>query len=731
MSTDENLDVAVVGMGPAALALAVTLASEGVIPAPANLPTARKVDASGKPLRVRFIEKQTSFSWHGGMLVDDARMRISFVKDLATLRDPTSPFTFLNFSKAMGRLSAFLNLGTFYPYRVEYNEYLQWASKHFDHVASYGERVCEVRPITTPSQPKTVNEVEIISVRTDGTTVTRTAKNVIMAVGGQPAYPTWCISSLLPQTGPNPSPLTIAQAITNSPYVHTADYQYRVTTTLPDPTKPYRIAVIGAGQSAAEVFNDLMKRYPNSQAHLVFRNSALRPADDSPFVNEIFDPPSVNVFYGMTPEGRQRALNRDRGTNYAVVNMDLIENIYGTMYKQLLPAYPFQHDVLHSHDVVGAKINEDGSITLQYKMLAADRTRSVGTLYELTYDAVFLGTGYEHGAHLDILKPMEEYLVKSNVYEGYEIGRDYKVETKEGCGVGVWLQGACQDSHGLSDTLLSVISVRSEEVYQSLTKHMADHQSSEINCSAEIDEVSRLPTPQQESFKSTKQQPQTNGITRKSEPPMSPPQSPTQQPTLIHTPGKHIFSKHIPHLNETLDFHIADPTTHLSHFHTWMNNPRVNAFWKEEGTLAQHTQYLQTQLSTPHSLPVIASFNSTPFAYFEIYWAAQDKISAYYPSLLHDRGIHMLVGNEDYRGPHRVEAWLPSLVELCLKDDERTTRVVSEPREDNGKMIGYLEKYGFRNTGVVQLPHKRAAIMIREGGLDFGSDSDGDSSPSR
>lgn len=46
-------------------------------------------------------------------------MQVSFLKDLVTLRDPTSKFTFLNFMHKTGRLVDFFNLYTFLSLRTE------------------------------------------------------------------------------------------------------------------------------------------------------------------------------------------------------------------------------------------------------------------------------------------------------------------------------------------------------------------------------------------------------------------------------------------------------------------------------------------------------------------------------------------------------------------------------------------------------------------------------------
>ena len=61
--------------------------------------------------------------------------------------------------------------------------------------------------------------------------------------------------------------------------------------------RPLTIGVIGAGQSAAEILLELRNRLSSissgsgrHQVKMVMRRGALRPSDDSPFTNEIFDP---------------------------------------------------------------------------------------------------------------------------------------------------------------------------------------------------------------------------------------------------------------------------------------------------------------------------------------------------------------------------------------------------------------------------------------------------------
>lgn len=176
-------------------------------------------------------------------------------------------------------------------------------------------------------------------------------------------------------------------------------------------------------------------------------------------------------------------------------------------------------------------------------------------------------------------------------------------------------------------------------------------------------------------------------------------------------PQGEVYRRFIPELNMHFSMQTVTIEKHVELFTRWMNQPRVDKFWKESGDIAKQTEYLQKQLADPHSLPLIGYFDDQPFAYFEVYWAKEDHISPFYACGDYDRGIHMLVGEQNHRGPHKVKAWLSSLVHYLLSDDSRTDIVVSEPRADNDKMIHYLEQIGFVKTKEFDFPHKRAALM--------------------
>ncbi|KAI0968122.1 L-lysine 6-monooxygenase (NADPH-requiring)-domain-containing protein [Xylaria arbuscula] len=464
-------DLICIGFGPASLAVAVALhdsIESGKLPG---------AGASALP-KVLFLEKQQQFAWHAGMLLPGAKMQISFIKDMASLRDPTSKFTFLNYLHHNDRLVEFTNLNTFLPARVEYEDYLRWCASSFDDVVRYGSEVISVSPQRTTSDSVSSFAVSSRNAKT-GAVASYTAKNVLFAIGGQPSIPK-CLPSNHPRV------------------VHSSQYAHLVPQILNQRDAPYRVAVVGAGQSAAEIFNNIQNLYPNSRTALIMRSEFLKPSDDSPFVNSIFNPSYVDELFSRSTDLRQSLLGDARSTNYGVVRLELIEHLYERMYDQQRDlgrdSKKWPHRILGSSTIAGAE-SEGDKIRLMVRPFTKDHQDGA---YEKSdadeifdCDLVIAATGYQRQAHLTMMEDVADLLPESPesanavVSEGPQrkkydarirgrpatVGRDYGLQFAPGKvspGSGIWLQGCCEGTHGLSDTLLSILAVRSQEIVDSV-----------------------------------------------------------------------------------------------------------------------------------------------------------------------------------------------------------------------------------------------------------------------
>ncbi|PFH60116.1 hypothetical protein XA68_11444 [Ophiocordyceps unilateralis] len=470
----DNYDLVCVGFGPASLAIAIAMHDA--------LARGARLLADGSAPRVLFVEKQVGFAWHAGMLLPGAKMQISFVKDLATLRDPRSDFTFLNYLHRHGRLVDFTNLGTFLPARAEYEDYLRWCASHFDHLVRFGREAIAVEPLADvgPVRSFAVVARDVVT----GQMHTYRGRNVLLATGGQPSVP-----PSLPLSHPR--------------VVHSSEYGHRIRQMLPKPAGAYRVAVVGAGQSAAEIFHNLPALYPNARTWLVMRPEFLRPSDDSPFVNSVFNPEYIDCLFPKTAKDRSSLLAGARATNYGVVRLSLIEELYERMYdqKRRLGAdeTKWPHRILGGRRVARLESSRADGLALKVRRIGHDADQ--GPIAEeeeeeeedkeetLEVDLVVAATGYRRTAHVQMLRAAWDMLPEARPTPGFgrgmdgwavetaggrrtlAVGRDYSIKFRAGAvadDAGVWLQGCCEGTHGLSDTLLSVLATRSGEIVESI-----------------------------------------------------------------------------------------------------------------------------------------------------------------------------------------------------------------------------------------------------------------------
>ncbi|QGZ52061.1 SidA/IucD/PvdA family monooxygenase [Streptomyces sp. QHH-9511] len=416
-------DLVGIGFGPSNLALAIAVTDHN------------RRDPE-RALRARFVEQQERFGWHRGMLLEGATMQVSFLKDLVSMRDPSSRFSFLMYLQERGRLADFINQKTFFPTRIEFHDYFEWCAAAFSRAVDYGRRVVEVRPVRGGDRVEAV-EVVSESVSDPSDRQVLRARNVSVGTGLTPRLP---------------------DGVTQGEHVwHTRDLLFRA----PEATnrRYRRFVVVGAGQSAAEAVDYLHRTFPDAEVNAVFTRYGYSPADDSPFANRIFDPSAVDDFFTAPESVKQDLYGYHRNTNYSVVDGDLIEQLYRTHYQEKVSGRE-RLKILNTTGLQGVEQLPDGVRVLL-------RSLTTGQEKSLDCDAVVMATGYRPVDPRSLLGELAADCLADDQGR-LRVDRDHRVLMADHVDVGVYLQGGTEHTHGITSSLLSTLAVRSGEICDSL-----------------------------------------------------------------------------------------------------------------------------------------------------------------------------------------------------------------------------------------------------------------------
>ncbi|MFI6339612.1 lysine N(6)-hydroxylase/L-ornithine N(5)-oxygenase family protein [Streptomyces sp. NPDC050535] len=437
----EIYDVVGIGFGPSNLSLAIALEEHGA-------------NGLGNEISTLFFERQSSFGWHRNMLLPSVTMQISFLKDLVTFRNPTSSFSFVKYLHASGRLPQFVNNQDFFPTRQEFHQYLEWAQARVADRVEYGSEVTSIRlpPGADPEESDRVR-LEVADATGRGKRVVE-ARHVVISTGLAPSMP---------------------DGIERDERVwHSSEFleKYRRM----NPAELRRVAVVGAGQSAAEITRFLYDELPHAQVWSVLPSYGYSVADDTPFANQIFDPGAVDDYYFGTEQTREAFWRYHRNTNYSVVDDEVIRDLYRRAYDDDVRGIS-RLEFLNLTRVTGVKrVGAETRVSLQ--------AGPDGEVRELDFDALVCATGYNAMEPTGLLGDLDRHCLRDEAGR-YQVERDYRIVTAPDLRCGVYLQGGTEHTHGLTSSLLSNIAVRSGEIADSIVARRAA-QSAERAVPAEV-----------------------------------------------------------------------------------------------------------------------------------------------------------------------------------------------------------------------------------------------------
>lgn len=259
-----------------------------------------------------FFDKSESFNWHPGMLLQDTTLQIPFLADLVTLADPTNPFSFLNYAKEKGKMYSFYIREDFLLLRNEYNQYCQWAVAKLPNI-------CFNTEVTHIEYDET-NKLYIVTTQCTKTKAATlyTAKKLVLGTGTVPYIPKSC------------------QGL-KSKAVHSSEYLQNKENL----QKQKEITILGSGQSAAEIFNDLLQEIEihGYKLNWITRSPRFFPMDYSKLTLEMTSPEYVDYFYNLPSQKRDDLLGRQKHL-YKGINKELIDGIFTSIYTKKI-----SHDI--------------------------------------------------------------------------------------------------------------------------------------------------------------------------------------------------------------------------------------------------------------------------------------------------------------------------------------------------------------------------------------------------
>ncbi|WP_020015260.1 lysine N(6)-hydroxylase/L-ornithine N(5)-oxygenase family protein [Promicromonospora sukumoe] len=375
-----------------------------------------------------FLDQRDGFSWHAGMLIEGTTLQVPFLADLVTMADPTSPYSFLAWLKETGRLYQFYIRESFYPLRAEYDQYCRWVAEQLP-TLRWGRQVTSVVRVPDPAAASGSSGASgsssgegggylfEVTARTADGVEKYCAKHLVLGTGTQPRLPAF-LAGLDGRDGLGEQ----AAGGAAGPVVHTSDY-------LPNRDAlraAGSVTVVGSGQSAAEVYRDLLEDCGTGpgehRVDWVTRSPRFFPMEYTKLTLEMTSPEYTDHYVSLPIEQRD-VLGREQRNLYKGISGDLIDDIYDTLYRRSALGAEVPTTLLSDTEVVAARFDAGGAGGAGEYVLTL-RHAQLGTTVEHRTGAIVAATGYA----ATVPAFLAPGLVNLDARGRYAVARDYTVD---------------------------------------------------------------------------------------------------------------------------------------------------------------------------------------------------------------------------------------------------------------------------------------------------------------
>lgn len=373
-----------------------------------------------------FFDQNEEFNWHPGLMLDHTTLQTPFLCDCVSMADPTSPYSFLNFMKKSDRLYKFFIRENFFVLRKEYNLYCQWVARQLDNCKLHHK-------VVSIEYKDNLYEVAVLNLKTAYTNVYY-AEKLVLGTGTRPSIPEF----INPEKMPNA--------------LHTSDYLYRKEAILDSSS----VAVIGSGQSAGEVFYDLLQhKKSGTELKWYTRPDRVFPMEYSKLTLELTSPDFVDYFYEMPSEVREQMLERQK-SQFKGINYDLINSIYDTMYEMSVGGKPLNVHIQTSCQLEKVKKETDRLYTMYFREVDQNAH------FTEHCEHLILATGYKY--HEPSFLEGISHRIERASGGHFKVKRGYSVDKDET----IFVQNAETRSHSLISSDLGMGAYRNSYIINRL-----------------------------------------------------------------------------------------------------------------------------------------------------------------------------------------------------------------------------------------------------------------------
>ncbi len=379
-----------------------------------------------------FFDQSETFQWHPGLLIEGTDLQVPFIADLVSFADPTNRFSYLNYLHINKRLNHFYFLNKMSVPRKEYNDYLQWVASQITQL-HFGKEVIDV--IDENNHYKVI--VRDISTQIDEEYL---AKHIVMATGGTPL---------------------ILDNMANYPQediLHASNYLYKKEKII----DADHITIVGSGQSAAEIFHDLLDERKNKEFHLswITRSEGIFQLESAKLGQEFFSLDYVDYFHHLPIEKRKDALNT-LGPLRNGVDYDTLIGIYKLLYHYSIGGEDPQIFIQPLTEVKSLEETTDGYF-LECHQWQAEKS------FQLKTEKVIFATGYKPNIP-DWFEKRFHGKIEWEDKHLFKVSRNYALSFKDQRKHRFYVATNLEHSHGTAATNLGLAVQRNMEIINDLT----------------------------------------------------------------------------------------------------------------------------------------------------------------------------------------------------------------------------------------------------------------------